>query len=285
VRLKVVSWNVNGIRAVTRRNGFAFLDEVRPDILCLQEVRARREQAGPLLPRLPHQFWNPAPRAGYSGTATFSRIEPLAVRTGMGSREHDGEGRVLTLELERLFVVNVYTPNSQRDLGRLPYRLRWDRVFLRFIRRLELLKPVLFCGDINVAHEEIDLARPRENRLTHGFTDEERAGFSAIVARGFVDTFRERVKEGGHYTWWNVSSRARERNVGWRIDYVVISAALRPALRDAFILPGVTGSDHCPVGAVLELPVTGAQRARPRTRGATWSARTPHPPPDRIPKA
>jgi exodeoxyribonuclease-3 len=254
VRLKVLSWNVNGIRAVLRRDGFAFLEDERPDILCLQEVRATPVQAGPVLPKLPHQFWNPAPRSGYSGAATFSRIEPVAVRAGMGSREHDGEGRVLTLELESLFVVNVYTPNSQRELGRLPYRVRWDRAFLRFIRRLERLKPVLFCGDINVAHEEIDLARPRENRGTHGFTDEERAGFSAIVARGFVDTFRERVKEGGHYTWWNVSSRSRDRNVGWRIDYVVISAALRPALRDAFILPRVMGSDHCPVGAVLELP-------------------------------
>jgi len=254
VRLKLISWNVNGIRAVLRRGGFAFLDDERPDILCLQEVRATREQAGPMLPRLPHQFWNPAPRPGYSGTATFSRVEPLSVRTGMGSREHDGEGRVLTLELERLFVVNVYTPNSQRELGRLGYRVRWDRTFLRFISRLERSKPVLFCGDINVAHEEIDLARPRENRGTHGFTDEERAGFSAIIARGFVDAFRERVKEGGHYTWWNVSSRARERNVGWRIDYVVISASLRPALRDAFILSKVAGSDHCPVGVALELP-------------------------------
>jgi exodeoxyribonuclease-3 len=241
VRLKLLSWNVNGIRAVMRRDGFAFLDEARPDILCLQEVRSTREQAGPLLPRFPHQFWNPAPRAGYSGTATFSRIEPLAARNGMGSREHDGEGRVLTLEFERLFVVNVYTPNSQRELGRLPYRVRWDRAFLRFVSRLALLKPVVFCGDLNVAHEEIDLARPRENRGTHGFTHEERAGFSAIVARGFVDTFRE-------------------RNVGWRIDYVVISAALRPALRDAFILPRVTGSDHCPVGAVLE--AEGISRSR-----------------------
>jgi exodeoxyribonuclease-3 len=253
VRLKLLSWNVNGIRAVLRRGGFAFLDDERPDILCLQEVRATREQADPSFPRLPHQFWNPAPRPGYSGTATFSRVEPLSVRAGMGSREHDGEGRVLTLELERLFVVNVYTPNSQRELGRLPYRVRWDRAFLRFIVRLERIKPVLFCGDINVAHEEIDLARPRENRGTHGFTDEERSGFSAVLGHGFVDTFRDRVKEGGHYTWWNVSSRSRERNVGWRIDYVVVSAALRANVSDAFILPQVMGSDHCPVGVVLRV--------------------------------
>jgi exodeoxyribonuclease-3 len=262
VRLKLLSWNVNGIRAVLRRDGFAFLEDERPDILCLQEVRATREQAGPVLEQFPHPFWNPARRPGYSGTATFSRIEPLSVRAGMGSREHDSEGRVLTLELDRLFVVNVYTPNSQRDLGRLPYRVRWDRSFLRFIGRLERIKPVVFCGDINVAHEEIDLARPRENRGTHGFTDEERAGFSSILARGYVDTFRELVKEGSHYTWWNVSSRSRERNVGWRIDYVVISAALAPFLRDAFILPRVVGSDHCPVGVTLQLPVAASRHGR-----------------------
>ncbi len=261
MRLKLLSWNVNGIRAVLRRDGFAFLDDARPDVLCLQEVRATPEQAaaaaprGAVLPRYRHQVWNPAPRPGYSGTATFSRVEPASVRRGIGSREHDGEGRVLTLELDRLFVVNVYTPNSQRELGRLPYRVRWDRAFLRFVSRLERIKPVLFCGDINVAHEEIDLARPKENRGAHGFTDEERAGFSAIVGRGFVDTFRDKVKEGGHYTWWTQSGRSRERNVGWRIDYVVVSTELRPFVRDAFILPEVRGSDHCPVGVMLRLPL------------------------------
>lgn len=259
MRLKLLSWNVNGIRAVLRRDGFSFLDAARPDVLCLQEVRATPGQAaavapgGAVLPRFPHQLWNPAPRPGYSGTATFSRIAPRSVRLGIGSPEHDGEGRVLTAEFDRLFVVNVYTPNSQRELGRLPFRVRWDRAFLRFIRRLERRKPVLFCGDINVAHEEIDLARPKENRGTHGFTDEERAGFAAVMRAGFVDTFRDRVKEGGHYTWWNVSSRSRARNVGWRIDYVVVSAALGPNVRDAFIMPEVTGSDHCPVGVVLRL--------------------------------
>lgn len=255
MRLKLLSWNVNGIRAVLRRDGFAFLDTARPDVLCLQEVRATPEQAGPVLPKLRHQFWNPAPRPGYSGTATFSRVEPVSVRRGMGTREHDGEGRVLTLELDRLFVVNVYTPNSQRELGRLPYRVRWDRAFLRFVSRLARAKPVLFCGDINVAHEEIDLARPKENRGAHGFTDEERAGFSAILAADFVDTFRDRVTEGGHYTWWTQSGRSRERNVGWRIDYVVVSAGLRPFVRDAFILPDVKGSDHCPVGVTLRFPL------------------------------
>ena len=203
------------------------------------------------LAAFPYQHWFPAQRPGYSGTATFSCIEPLSVRRGIGVPEHDREGRVLTLELPQLFVVNVYTPNSRRDLSRLAYRGGWDGAFLRFLKRLERRKPVLFCGDINVAHEEIDLARPKENHHTHGFTDQERAGFSAILEAGFMDSFRELHPEGGNYTWWNLATRARERNVGWRIDYVVISKSLRPELCEAFILPNVEGSDHCPVGVTL----------------------------------
>ena len=249
--LKLISWNVNGIRAANRKGGFSFLDDEQPDILCLQETRASPEEAGDLFPTLAHQGWNPAARAGYSGTAIFSRLAPLSVLTGMGVKTHDGEGRVLTFEFDQFFVVNVYIPNSRRDLSRLPYRKRWDRAFLRFLRGLAARKPVVFCGDLNVAHEEIDLARPRENRGAHGFTDEERAGFTAILKEGFVDSFRELHAEGSRYTWWNMATRSRERNVGWRIDYVVISKALRPALREAFILAEVTGSDHCPVGIVL----------------------------------
>jgi exodeoxyribonuclease III len=251
--LKLISWNVNGVRAVQRKNGFAFLEKERPHVLCLQETRAQPDEVKGLLPRLPHKSWNPAARPGYSGTATFSRIAPLSVQQGIGVSAHDREGRVLTTELEKLFVVNVYTPNSRRDLSRLPYRGSWDRAFLRFILRLASRKPVLFCGDINVAHEEIDLARPKQNHHTHGFTDQERAGFSAILRAGFVDSFRALHREGGSYTWWNLATRARERNVGWRIDYVVISESLRPALSRAFILPEVTGSDHCPVGVTLSL--------------------------------
>ncbi len=188
-----------------------------------------------------------------SGTAVFSRVKPISVSRGIGIRQHDQEGRVITVELDRIFVVNVYTPNSRRDLSRLSYRQKWDREFLRFILRLEARKPVVFCGDINVAHQEIDLARPRENHHTHGFTDQERSGFSAILGAGFLDSFRELHAGPGHYTWWNVATGSRERNVGWRIDYVVISRALRPALKKAFILPRVTGSDHCPVGLTLSL--------------------------------
>jgi exodeoxyribonuclease III len=251
--LKLISWNVNGVRAVQRKGAFSLLEKARPDVLCLQETRADPSQVVPLFPRLPHQCWNPAGQPGYAGTATFSRRTPLSVRKGIGVKEHDREGRVLTVELDGLFIVNVYTPNSRRDLSRLSYRVRWDRAFLRFIRRLAEQKPVLFCGDINVAHEEIDLARPRENRGVHGFTDEERAGFSAVLRAGFHDTFRDLHAEGGHYSWWNLATRSRERNIGWRIDYVVVSRSLRPALKRAFILPEVTGSDHCPVGVMLDL--------------------------------
>jgi exodeoxyribonuclease III len=269
--LKLVSWNVNGIRAALRKDAFAFLAKEKPDILCLQETRARPDEAGDLLPQFPFQAWNPAVRPGYSGTAVFSRKPPLSVRPGIGVKGHDAEGRVLAVELDHCFVVSVYTPNSQRDLGRLPYRTTWDRAFLRYLLKLDQEKPVVFCGDLNVAHREIDLARPRDNRGAHGFTDQERDGFSAILAAGFVDTFRELHPEGGHYTWWLQAGRARERNIGWRIDYVVISRSLAPLLKKAFILPAVHGSDHCPVGIVLGPgagnPSPGRRRNPPRFPG------------------
>ena len=252
MRLKLISWNVNGVRAVQRKKGFSFLEVEKPDILCLQETRAGPDQVEALSVRLRYQAWNPAERPGYSGTAVYSRTKPLSVRVGMGITEHDREGRVLAVELPKLFVVSVYTPNSRRDLSRLDYRVRWDRAFLRYIRRLQEVKPVLFCGDINVAHQEIDLARPRENRGVHGFTDEERAGFSRILRAGFTDTYRELHPDDAAYTWWSLATGSRARNIGWRIDYVVVSRSLRPALRTAFMLPKVMGSDHCPVGVVLQ---------------------------------
>jgi len=251
VQLKLISWNVNGLRAVLRKGALDFVGAERPELLCLQETRAQPQEVPGVLPEYPYQLWNPAKRPGYSGTAVFSRLEPVSVRLGVGVPEHDREGRVLTVELKDLFVVNVYTPNSQRGLTRLDYRLRWDREFLRFLKRLERSKPVVFCGDLNVAHEEIDLAHPEANRNTHGFTDQERMGFGALIKAGFVDTFRIFHREGGHYTWWSVPTRARERNVGWRIDYVCVSGSLREAVREAFIRPEIPGSDHCPVGVVL----------------------------------
>jgi exodeoxyribonuclease-3 len=251
--MKLLSWNVNGIRALLRKGEFAFLPDERPDVLCLQEVRARPEQVGPILAEFSFQYWNPAQRAGYSGTACFSKIKALEVRRGMGKAEHDGEGRLLTLRFPEFYLVNVYTPNAQRNLQRLPYRQNWDRDFRAYLLDLEKTKPVVFCGDLNVAHREIDLTHPKANRLNAGFTDQERRGFGRHLAAGFIDTFREFCKEGGHYTWWSMVTRARERNVGWRIDYFCISKILRPALSGAFILPQIMGSDHCPVGINLDL--------------------------------
>jgi len=251
--MKLLSWNVNGLRAVLRKGGFSFLSEQRPDILCLQEIRAQPQQVGPILPEYPCQYWNPAEKAGYSGTLCFSKTEALQVRRGMGRPEHDGEGRLLTLTFPGFHLVNVYTPNAQRGLRRLAYRQKWDRDFRAYLLHLEESRPVVFCGDLNVAHEEIDLAHPQANRLNAGFTDQERQGFSEHLAAGYIDSFREFCKEGGHYTWWSAVTRARERNVGWRIDYFCISRRLRPALGSAFILPEIPGSDHCPVGITLEL--------------------------------
>lgn len=250
--VKLISWNVNGIRAVLRKNFLQYLAEASPDILCLQETKAGPDDVEPSWPAEYVVHWNTAEKKGYSGTAVFSRIPPLSVTRGIGVAEHDREGRVLTLEFAEFHLVNAYVPNSQRELTRLAYRQEWDRDFLKYLRRLERRKPVVFCGDLNVAHTELDLANPKANVGNHGFTPEERAGFDALVKAGFVDTFREFEKGGGHYTWWSLMTGARARNVGWRLDYFLISAALRPRLRRAFIQPEVQGSDHCPVGIELE---------------------------------
>jgi len=252
-RLRFISWNVNGIRSALKKGLLDFIAREQPDVLCLQEVRARPEQVAEVAwPTGYHCYWNPAQRAGYSGTAIFTKKEPLAVRPGIGVARHDTEGRVLTLELADYFVVNCYTPNSQRELTRLDYRQEWDRAFLRYLRRLEKEKPVAFCGDLNVAHTEIDLARPKENVRNHGFTIEERDGFSRLIKAGFIDSFREFESSGGHYTWWSQMGGARARNVGWRIDYWLISPQLRRRLKRAWILKDVTGSDHCPVAMELQ---------------------------------
>lgn len=249
----LASWNVNGIRAILKKGDLQkFIEDSSPDILCLQEVKAHPGQVSLELDGY-LQHWNPARRPGYSGVATFSRIEPLAVTEGMGKEEYDQEGRVLTHEFQDFFLVNVYTPNSKSELERLEYRHKeWDPLFLKYCRKLEKKKPVIFCGDLNVAHREIDLARPKDNRHNAGFTDEEREGFDNIVKAGFVDSFREFNQEGGNYTWWSYRSRARDKNIGWRIDYFCLSPALRPRLKDARIHAEVMGSDHCPVGIELE---------------------------------
>jgi exodeoxyribonuclease-3 len=250
--VKLISWNVNGLRAVLRKNFLAYLAEEQPDVLCLQETRASPDDVEQLWPADYTTYWNVAGKKGYSGTAIFSRPRPLKVACGIGSPEHDGEGRVLTAEYPDFFLVNVYVPNSQRELTRLAYRQLWDKAFLRYLRKLEKKKPVVVCGDMNVAHTELDLTNPKANTHNHGFTAEERAGFGALVAAGFVDTFREFEKGGGHYTWWSPMGGARARNVGWRIDYFLISPALRPRLTRAFIRCETAGSDHCPVGIEID---------------------------------
>lgn len=249
--MKFVSWNVNGLRACIGKGFLDFVAASDADVVCLQEVRAYPHQVELDLPGWT-VHWNPALRAGYSGTALLTRTEVRAVFPGLGLADLDTEGRVLTAELPDLYLVTVYNPNVQRELTRLEHRAEdWDPAFLRFVRRLEKRKPVVFCGDLNVAHREIDLANPGPNRGNAGFTDEERAGFDRILAAGFVDTFREFESGGGHYTWWSNRKGVRERNVGWRIDYFLVSGALRPRLVAAGILADVLGSDHCPV--TLEL--------------------------------
>jgi len=250
--MKLISWNVNGLRSVLKKNFLEFLAAEQPDILCLQETRCTPDNVEPLWPAHYLTFWNCAEKPGYSGTAIFTKTRPLKVTPHLGMAEHDSEGRVLTAEYPDFFLVNVYVPNSKRELERLPYRQQWDADFLKFLRRLEKKKPVIFCGDFNVAHTEIDLANPKANVRNHGFTVEERNGFTAFISAGFVDTFREFEPGGGHYSWWSPLSRARARNIGWRIDYVLLSRSLRPRLLEAFIRPQILGSDHCPVGVVLE---------------------------------
>ena len=249
--MKFISWNVNGLRAVIKKGFYDFADEHKPDVLCLQEIKANKEQVDLEFDQYPYQYWNSAIKKGYSGTAIFSKIKPINEIYGIGIEEHDQEGRVISLEFKKYFLVTVYTPNSKRELLRLDYRQKWDADFLSFIKDLEQKKPVIFCGDLNVAHNEIDLKNPKTNRRNPGFTDEERSSFNNILDAGFLDTFREFNAEGGHYTWWSYMFQARKKDIGWRIDYFCISESLKPSLKDAYILKDVLGSDHAPV--VMEL--------------------------------
>jgi exodeoxyribonuclease-3 len=246
--MKLISWNVNGLRAVLRKNFLEFLDAEQPDVLCLQETKCGPDDVEQLWTAHYTSHWNCAEKKGYAGTATFSKTRPLSVSQGISMTTHDREGRVLTAEFDDFFVVNVYVPNSQRELTRLAYRQEWDRDFLGYLKALEQRKPVIVCGDMNVAHMEIDLANPKANMRNHGFTPEERSGFGTFIEAGFIDTFREFERGGGHYSWWSPMPGVRARNIGWRIDYFLISPSLRPRLTRAFILKDVLGSDHCPIG-------------------------------------
>lgn len=251
--MKLISWNVNGIRAALNKGLADFLSSENPDILCLQETKAREEQVElPLEFGAYRSFWNSAEKPGYSGTAIFTKEAPISCIHGLGIEEHDKEGRVITLEYPDFHLVNVYTVNAQDELRRLPYRLAWDAAFRNHLNTLARTKPVIFCGDLNVAHNEIDLARPKDNRKSAGFSDEERASFSELLESGFIDTYRHLYPDKtGAYSWWSYRGGARERNVGWRIDYFGLSPALIDRLQEAAIFPHVTGSDHCPVGIVL----------------------------------
>ena len=245
--MKLISWNVNGLRACVNKGFLDFFKEIDADIFCIQESKLQEGQITLDLEGY-HQYWNYAEKKGYSGTAVFTREEPLSVSYGIGMEEHDREGRVITLEYPEFYLVTVYTPNSQNELARLPYRMQWEEDFLAYLKKLEEKKPVIFCGDLNVAHKEIDLKNPKTNRKNAGFTDEEREKFSQLLDAGFVDTFRYFYPEQeGIYSWWSYRFKAREKNAGWRIDYFCVSESLKDRLKDAEILTDVMGSDHCPV--------------------------------------
>lgn len=250
--MKLISWNVNGIRACLQKGFMDFFNEIDADIFCLQETKLQEGQLELDLPGY-HQYWHYAEKKGYSGTALFTKEEPVAVTYGIGVEQHDHEGRVITAEYPEFFVVTVYTPNSQRELTRLAYRMEWEADFLAYVKTLEERKPVIFCGDLNVAHKEIDLKNPKTNRKNAGFTDEERACFTKVVESGMVDTFRHFYPDlEGAYSWWSYMGGARAKNVGWRIDYFVTSESLTDRLVDAKIHPDIMGSDHCPVELDIE---------------------------------
>lgn len=250
--MKMISWNVNGLRACVTKGFVDVFEKLDADIFCIQESKLQEGQIELELPGY-YQYWNYAEKKGYSGTAVFSKKEPIEVTYGIGIQEHDKEGRVITCEYEEFYLVTVYTPNSQAELARLPYRMTWEEVFLAYLKKLEEVKPVIFCGDLNVAHKEIDLKNPKTNRKNAGFTDEEREKFTLLLEHGFVDTFRYLYPDQeGIYSWWSYRFRAREKNAGWRIDYFCVSESLKSQIEDAVIHTEIMGSDHCPV----ELDIT-----------------------------
>lgn len=249
---KFISWNVNGLRACVEKGFMNFFKEADADIFCLQETKLQKGQIQLDLHGY-HQYWNYAEKKGYSGTAIFTKEEPLSVFYGINIEEHDHEGRVITLEFEKYYMITVYTPNSQDELKRLNYRMQWEDDFLSYLKKLEQNKPVIVCGDLNVAHKEIDLKNPKTNRKNAGFTDEERAKFTVLTESGFTDTFRYFYPDlEGAYSWWSYRFHAREKNAGWRIDYFLTSEALNNSLKDAVIYKDIFGSDHCPIGLILE---------------------------------
>ena len=249
--MKFISWNVNGFRACLEKGFEEFFASADADFFCIQETKMQEGQAS-FCPDGYFQYWNSAQKKGYSGTAVFTKHEPMSVRDGIGIEEHDGEGRAITLEYEDFYLLCVYTPNSQRELARLDYRMKWEDALREYIITLDAKKPVIYCGDLNVAHEEIDLKNPKTNHMSAGFSDEERAKFTQLLDSGFADTFRKLYPDSVKYSWWSYMYHAREKNAGWRIDYFVVSNRLMDRVKDSFILNEVMGSDHCPVGIELD---------------------------------
>lgn len=251
--MKFVSWNVNGLRACVQKGFLDFFQEIDADFFCLQETKLQEGQIDLNLPEY-HQYWNYAEKKGYSGTAIFSKLEPIRVQYGIGVEDMDTEGRVITLEFEKYYLVTCYTPNSQRELTRLAYRMQWEEVFAAYLCRLDSKKPVILCGDLNVAHKEIDLKNPSSNHKNAGFTDEERTAFGGLLNKGFTDTFRYLYPDlTGAYSWWSYMFQARKNNAGWRIDYFLVSNRLQENIVNASIHSDIMGSDHCPVS--LELTI------------------------------
>jgi len=251
--IKLISWNVNGLRACAKKGFFDFFEEVSADIFCLQETKMEEGQLEINLEEY-NIYFNSAEKKGYSGTAVFSKNTPISVKLGIGIEEHDKEGRVITAEYPEFFLVNVYTPNSKRELLRLDYRMVWEDAFKNYLLELDKIKPVIICGDLNVAHKEIDLKNPKTNTRNAGFTIEERDKMTTLLEAGFTDTFRHLYPEKlDAYTWWSYMGRARENNTGWRIDYFLVSDRIKDRIKDAEIYPHITGSDHCPVGLIIDL--------------------------------
>ena len=251
--MKLISWNVNGLRAIYKKGFIDIFKNLDADIFCIQETKMQEGQIELDLKEY-FEYYNYAERKGYSGTAIFTKVKPINIFYGIGIEEHDKEGRVITLEFEKIYMVNCYTPNSGRELARLPYRMEWEEAFAKYIKKLDKLKPVILCGDLNVAHNEIDLKNPKSNRKNAGFTDEEREKIDELIKSGFTDTFRKLYpdKEGA-YTWWSYMRNARMNNAGWRIDYFLISDRINANIKDAYIYSDIMGSDHCPVGLEISL--------------------------------
>ena len=251
--MKLISWNVNGLRACITKGFNDFFKEIDADMFCIQETKMQEDQAKEIQFEGYHRFMNSAVKKGYSGTMVFTKQEPLSVTYGLGIEEHDQEGRIITLEYEKFYLVCCYTPNSKRELERLDYRMIWEDEILKYFKKLEETKPVVYCGDLNVAHEEIDIKNPATNHHSAGFTDEERNKFSVLLSNGFIDTYRYLYPEKVEYSWWSYMRQAREKNIGWRIDYFVVSEALKKYISDAKIHTEVLGSDHCPIELELNI--------------------------------